>query len=194
MSQVPNDRVPRPSPSTFRFGTRHPSRTGSIAQRKAALASTERAQRQGSKSDRSLHHRQPALPIAIVSDRPTLLAAACNATPSRNVVERIMGLCSTRNGSVCYPSCVSPAPRPSLPWTPCPARASAAPQAHFHPSDCRHRLSATIPSPRLARTLSPSQSGPSLGWPPGPGAALCYTFRSILPPLAANLRSTSTSQ
>lgn len=169
--------------------------TGNIAQRKAALASTERAQRQGSKSDKSLHHLQPAPSIAIVPNRLTLLAAACNATPSRNVVERIMGHCSTRNGSVCHPSCVSSAPLPlrRRALDALPARASAAPQARFHLSDCRHRLSAAIPSPRLARTLSPSLPGPSLGWPPGPGTAMCYTFRSILPPLAANLRSTLTS-
>lgn len=162
------------------------SRTGSIAQRKAALASTERAQRQGSKSDRSLHHRQPALPIAIVPDRPTLLAAACNATPSRNVVERIMGLCSTRNGSVCYPSCVSPAPRPSLALNALPRSCVCCTTGALPPL----RLSSSalcsypISPPRLARTLPPSLSGPSFGWPLGPGAAMCYTFRSILPPLA----------
>lgn len=103
-----------------------------------------------------MHHLQPAPSIAIVPNRLTLLAAACNATPSRNVVERIMGHCSTRNGSVCHPSCVSSAPLPPplrrRALDALRARASAAPPARFHLSDCRHRL--------CSYPVSPSCSNP----------------------------------
>ena len=72
-SLVPNGQVPRPSPSPIPFWD-EASWTGTIAQRKAALASTERAQRQGLKSDKSLHHRQPG---AFHRDCSQPIDAAC---------------------------------------------------------------------------------------------------------------------
>lgn len=193
---VPNSRLPRPiSFLPSRFGTRDP---GSKLDESLALHPPDVAQRRKLEDQQELASiTNAALPNPIAPGRLTLLAAACNAAPPRDVVERTMGLCSAQNGSVYYPPTPSSlSRRPAPPRAPCPASTSAsAPRVPF----CRHRLCAAASfTPRCRGPVSLSPLFPRLGGRRAaeggaPSHPLCYILPSALSPLSANGCSTSSA-